>query len=159
MAATKEWDVDMSGEYTEPFGDMVWVAMPLYDENSKVNGPHTCRISGLLSRQPFTATNTWDSPIKTPINQSINQCMYLMSWGATGTQTRSSVHSYRQDLLPTCKAFPKETTTCVWFTQSLQWISLQTLDLNPRLSLTSQQSFNVRPPYTSEHCAAYGRRH
>ncbi len=30
----------------------------------------------------------------------------------------SSVNSYRQDLFPTCKAFPKETTTCIWFTQS-----------------------------------------
>ena len=28
------------------------------------------------------------------------------------------MNSYRQDLLPTCKAFPKETTTCIWFTQS-----------------------------------------
>ncbi len=30
----------------------------------------------------------------------------------------SSVNSYRQDLLPTRKAFPKETTTCIWFIQS-----------------------------------------
>ena len=30
----------------------------------------------------------------------------------------SSVNLYRQDLLPTCKAFPKDTTTCIWFTQS-----------------------------------------
>ncbi len=30
----------------------------------------------------------------------------------------SSVNLYRQNLLPTCKAFPKETTTCIWFTQS-----------------------------------------
>ena len=31
----------------------------------------------------------------------------------------SSVNAYREDLLPTCKAFPKETTTCtcIWFTQ------------------------------------------
>ena len=29
----------------------------------------------------------------------------------------SSVILYRQDLLPTCKGFPKEITTCIWFTQ------------------------------------------
>ncbi len=43
-----------------------------------------------------------------------------MSWGATGTQQTksfSSVNLYSQNLLPTCKAFPKETTTCIWFTQ------------------------------------------
>ena len=37
-----------------------------------------------------------------------------MSWGQLGPPTDkklSSVNSYRQDLLPTCKAFPKETTT------------------------------------------------
>ncbi len=30
----------------------------------------------------------------------------------------SSVNSYRQDLPPTRKAFTKETTACIWFTQS-----------------------------------------
>ena len=30
----------------------------------------------------------------------------------------NSVNSYRQDLLPTCKASPKETSRCIWFTQS-----------------------------------------
>ena len=29
-------------------------------------------------------------------------------------QEFSSVNSYRQDLLPTCKAFPEETTVCIW---------------------------------------------
>ena len=35
--ATKEWDVDMSGDYTEPFGDMVWVTKSVY-VNGEVNG-------------------------------------------------------------------------------------------------------------------------
>ena len=39
------------------------------------------------------------------------------NWDPTDKKL-SSVNSYRQDLLPTCKAFPKETTTCIWFTQS-----------------------------------------
>ena len=46
-----------------------------------------------------------------------------MSWGATGDPTDkkfSSVNSYRQDLLPTRKAFPKETTPCIWSTHSLK---------------------------------------
>ena len=54
-------------------------------------------------------------------NQSINQSIYLMSWGATGTQQTksfSSVNLYSQNLLPTCKAFPKETTTCIWSSDS-----------------------------------------
>ncbi len=38
MEATKKWDVDMSGEYTKPFGDMVWVTKSVYDENGEVNG-------------------------------------------------------------------------------------------------------------------------
>ena len=41
-----------------------------------------------------------------------------MSWGANWDPTDkkfSSVDSYRQHLLPTSKAFPKETTTtCIW---------------------------------------------
>ena len=35
--ATKEWDVDMSGDYTELFGDMVWVTKSVY-VNGEVNG-------------------------------------------------------------------------------------------------------------------------
>jgi len=54
----------------------------------------------------------------TPINQSINVFNVLGgNWDPTDKKF-SSVNSYRQDLLPTCKAFPKETTTCIWFTQS-----------------------------------------
>ncbi len=44
-----------------------------------------------------------------------------MSWGPTGTQQTksfSSVNLYSQNLLPTCKAFPKETTTCIWSSDS-----------------------------------------
>ena len=55
---------------------------------------------------------------KQSINQSINIFNVLGgSWDPTDKKF-SSVNSYRQDLLPTCKAFPKETTTCIWFTQS-----------------------------------------
>ena len=55
-------------------------------------------------------------------SESINQyqCIFNVlggNWDPTDKKF-SSVNSYRQDLLPTCKAFPKETTTCVWFTQS-----------------------------------------
>jgi len=38
VEATKEWDVDMRGDYTEPFGDMVWVTKSVYDENGEVTG-------------------------------------------------------------------------------------------------------------------------
>ena len=45
------------------------------------------------------------------------------NWDPTDKEF-SSVNSYRQDLLPTCKAFPKETTTCIWFTQSYKGFAL-----------------------------------
>ena len=52
------------------------------------------------------------------INQSINMFKVLGgNWDPTDKKS-SSVNSYTQDLLPTCKAFPRETTTCIWFTQS-----------------------------------------
>jgi len=51
------------------------------------------------------------------IIQSINIFNVLRGhWDPTDKKF-SSVNSYRQDLLPTCKAFPKETTTCIWFTK------------------------------------------
>ena len=51
-------------------------------------------------------------------NQSINVFTVLGgNWDPTDKKF-SSVNSYRQDLFPACKAFPKETTTCIWFTQS-----------------------------------------
>jgi len=51
-------------------------------------------------------------------NQSINIFNVLGgNWDPTDKKF-SSVNSYRQDLLPTCKAFPKKTTTCIWFRQS-----------------------------------------
>ena len=46
-------------------------------------------------------------------NQSINIFNVLGgNWDPTDKKF-SSVNSYRQDLLPKCKAFPKETTTCI----------------------------------------------
>ncbi len=52
------------------------------------------------------------------INQSINMFNVLGgNWDPTDMKV-SSVNSYRQDLLPTCKAFHKETTTCIWFAQN-----------------------------------------
>ncbi len=52
------------------------------------------------------------------VNQSINIFNVLGgNWDPTDKKF-SSVNSYEQDLVPTCKAFPKETTTCIWFTQS-----------------------------------------
>ncbi len=51
-------------------------------------------------------------------NQSINIFnVQGGNWDPTDKKF-SSVNSYRQDLLPTCKAFPKETTSCIWFTQN-----------------------------------------
>ncbi len=49
------------------------------------------------------------------VNQSINVFNVL---GDPTDKKFSSVNSYKQDLLPACKAFPKEITTCIWFTQS-----------------------------------------
>ena len=57
----------------------------------------------------------WEKvPVCVP-NQSIN---IFKCPGYPTDKKFSSVNSHRQDLLPTCKAFPKETTTCIWFTQS-----------------------------------------
>ena len=53
----------------------------------------------------------------TTINQSINIVNVLGgNWDPTDKKF-SSVNSYKQNLLPTCKAFPKETATSIWFTQ------------------------------------------
>ena len=52
------------------------------------------------------------------INQSINIFNVLGGNWDPADKKFSSVNSYRQDLLPTFKAFPKETTTCIWFPQS-----------------------------------------
>ncbi len=51
------------------------------------------------------------------INHSIN--IFLGgNWDPTYKNKKfSSVNSYSQNLLPTCKAFPKKTTRCIWFTQ------------------------------------------
>ncbi|DBA76386.1 TPA: hypothetical protein ACH3X1_010093 [Trebouxia sp. C0004] len=38
VEATEEWDVDMSADYTEAFGDVIWVTKSVYDENGEVNG-------------------------------------------------------------------------------------------------------------------------
>ena len=51
-------------------------------------------------------------------NQSIHQYVFNVlggNWDQTDKKV-SSVNAYKQNLLPTCKAFPKETTTCIWFT-------------------------------------------
>ncbi len=58
------------------------------------------------------------SRVRTPINQLINIFNVLGgNWDPTDKKF-SSVNSYRQDLLPICKPFPKETTTCIWFAQN-----------------------------------------
>ena len=48
----------------------------------------------------------------------INRLIYFVSWGNWDPTDKefASLNSYIQDLLPT---FPKETTICIWFTQSL----------------------------------------
>ena len=49
------------------------------------------------------------------VNQSINKYVFNVlggNWDPTDKKF-SSVNSYRQDLLPTCKACPKETTICI----------------------------------------------
>jgi len=51
---------------------------------------------------------------------SINQYIFNVlgdNWDPTDKKC-SSVNSHRQDLLPTSTAFPEETATCIWFTQS-----------------------------------------
>jgi hypothetical protein len=51
-------------------------------------------------------------------NQSINIFNVLGgNWDPTDKKF-SSVNSYSHNWLPTCKAFPKETTTCIWFTST-----------------------------------------
>jgi ribonuclease HI len=69
VEATKEWDVDMSGDYTEPFGNMVWVTKPVYGENGEVNeapylsdlGPalktaiHRNKRLGQSNQEPYTS--------------------------------------------------------------------------------------------------------
>ena len=51
------------------------------------------------------------------INQSVYICCPGGNWDPTDKRF-NSMNSYKQDLLPTCKAFPFETTTYIWFTQS-----------------------------------------
>ncbi len=56
------------------------------------------------------------------INQSINKSINIFNvlggnWDPT-VKRFSSVNSHRQDLFSTCKAFPEEATTCIWFIQS-----------------------------------------
>ena len=71
----------------------------------------------LKTRQGRVKVQTISSLFKS-INQSINIFNVLgANWDPIDKKF-SSVNSYRQDLLPTCKAFPKETTTCIWFTQN-----------------------------------------
>ena len=55
------------------------------------------------------------------INQSIKQYIWVLggNWDPTDKRV-SAVNSYRQNLLPTWKAFPKETTRCIWFTKSYE---------------------------------------
>ncbi len=73
--------------------------------------PHGCLLQLVIT--PATL-----QPLTQSINQSINIFNVLGgNWDLTDKKF-SSVNSYRQDLLPTCKSFPKETTTCIWFTQN-----------------------------------------
>jgi hypothetical protein len=77
-------------------------------------------VSLRVQMLPMTAVTTAQSAEGhgQSINQSINVFNVLGgNWDPTDKKF-SSVTSYRQDLLPTCKAFPKKTTTCIWFTQS-----------------------------------------
>ena len=46
VEATKQRDVNMRGDYTEPFGDMVWVTKSMYDEHGEVNGAQYLSDSG-----------------------------------------------------------------------------------------------------------------
>ncbi len=91
------------------------------------------------------------------INQSINQSIYVLggNWDPTDKKF-SSVNSYRQDLLPTCKTFPKETTTCIWFTQNhkvcnsttvLQELQMRWLNLRKDAHRCSMLSPKVRPVF------------
>ncbi len=53
-----------------------------------------------------------------PLWHSINQFNVLGGNWDPADKKFNSVNTYRQDLLPTCKTSPKETTTCIWVTQS-----------------------------------------
>ena len=58
-------------------------------------------------------------PFSSIFFQSINILNFNVlggNWDPTDNEI-CSVNSYSQNLLPTCKPFPKETTTCIWFTQ------------------------------------------
>ncbi len=77
--------------------------------------------AGLAQPKQGTTRCRW-FPGRLP-HQYINQYQSIYVFNVLGgnwdptDKKFSSVNSYRQDLLPTCKAFPKDTTTCIWFTQ------------------------------------------
>ncbi|DBA79680.1 TPA: hypothetical protein ACH3X1_008354 [Trebouxia sp. C0004] len=60
----------------------------------------------------------------------------------------SSVNSYRQDLLPTCKAFPKETATCIWFTQCHKVCNSTAMVTDVHMSVWDALATRVPPPAT-----------
>ena len=65
------------------------------------------------------------SSVDRPRIQSIKICNVLgANWDPTDKKF-SSVNSFRQNLLPTCKAFPKETTTCIWSIQITKSATVQ----------------------------------
>ncbi len=84
----------------------------------------TCPVSNSLPNGSQSYTSAAGMSGSHPVERErvFNVCMYAFNvlggnWDPTDKKF-SSVNSYRQDLLLTCKAFPKETTTCIWFTQS-----------------------------------------
>jgi len=97
--------------------------------NSETRMTHVCNTRGLCTHLlgclfsdtavcMLTAVAYIDMKSHVEVVKSINIFNVLGgNWDPTDKKF-SSVNSYRQDLLPTCKAFPKETTTCIWFTQN-----------------------------------------
>ncbi len=62
---------------------------------------------------------------------NINQYVHIVLGGNWDPIDKkfSSVNAYRQDVLPTRKAFPKETTACIWFTQIIKSAVLQEVQM------------------------------
>jgi len=83
VEATKEWDVDMSGDYTEPFGNMVWVTKPVYGENGEVNeAPYLSDLGPALK----TAIHR-----NKRLGQSNQETIYFRAWRDTGHWSQALV--------------------------------------------------------------------
>ncbi len=88
MEATKDWDVGMSGECTEPFGLMVWTTKSVYDKNGKVNETAYLSDSG--------------AALSAHSNQDTMHCAAFMVadryWEEEGKSLRSNAEEHQQSM-------------------------------------------------------------